>query len=102
MTLSKDDMEFLGQVGRQLGPRLSSLSDALELAQTPEVAYLYNSLKEEASDFSYSLLLWACPKLYSIIENDIELIDEFRRQRDTIVLYALTRGYEAGKQYAQS
>ena len=102
MALNENDMEFLEQVGKQLGPELSSLKASVELASSPELQYLYNTIKEEAGKFSYSLLLTACPKLYPILDADLGLIEELMAMRDTLILYGLARGYEAGKQYAQS
>jgi hypothetical protein len=98
MSLSEEDMKFLEEASKQLGPELSSIEESLVLAGSPEIEQLWNMISDEAGQFSYVLMCEAAPRLATILDSSKELTDEFMSVRDTLILYALTRGYEAGKQ----
>ena len=99
MDLPDDDLKFLDDATRVLGG--PDIGDTFEVAQTEEVGTLYKECMEEAGKISAAGLCANSPRLAAIVSSDPDILDEFGRFRDGFFLYALARGYAAGREAAQ-
>ena len=99
MDLLDDDLEFLDDVTKGLGT--PDTRDIFEIAQTNELGTLYKECAAEAGEISVAGLCANGPRLAAIIISDPHISEEFGRFRDGFFLYALARGYAAGREAAQ-